>query len=45
VRLTVCGNPDFVVKISNIFDHKKLSPGGMTRVGWRAEDCRALDHK
>jgi len=43
VRLTVCDNPDFVVKISNIFGHKKLSPGDLTRVGWRAEDCRALD--
>ncbi len=44
VRLTVCDNTDFVVKISNIFGHKKLTPGDLTRVGWRAEDCRALDH-
>ena len=43
VRLSVCGNPDFVVKISNVFGHKTLSPGDTTRVGWRAEDCRALD--
>jgi putative spermidine/putrescine transport system ATP-binding protein len=43
VRLTVCDNPDFVVKIANVFGHKTLSPGDMTRVGWRAEDCRALD--
>jgi putative spermidine/putrescine transport system ATP-binding protein len=43
VRLSVCGNSDFVVRITNIFGHKTLSPGDMTRVGWRAEDCRALD--
>ena len=43
MRLSVCGNPDFVVKVSNVFGHKTLSPGDTTRVGWRAEDCRALD--
>ena len=43
VRLSVCGNSDFVVKIANVFGHKTLAPGDATRVGWRAEDCRALD--
>ena len=45
VRLTVCGNPDFIVRISNVSGRRKLSPGDMTRVGWRAEDCRALDRR
>jgi len=45
VRLNVCGNPDFIVRIANVSGRRKLSPGDMTRVGWRAEDCRALDHR
>jgi putative spermidine/putrescine transport system ATP-binding protein len=45
VRLRVCDNADFVVKISNVYGHKRLSPGDTTRVGWRAEDCRALDRE
>jgi putative spermidine/putrescine transport system ATP-binding protein len=43
VRLNVCGNSDFIVRIANVSGRRKLSPGDMTRVGWRAEDCRALD--
>ena len=42
-RLTVCGAPEFVVKLPNVFGHAVPSQGDTVRVGWRAEDCRALD--
>jgi hypothetical protein len=39
----VCDNPDFVVRIANVHGHQTLAPGDTTSVGWRTEDCRALD--
>ncbi|MDX1593419.1 MAG: ABC transporter ATP-binding protein [Gammaproteobacteria bacterium] len=42
-RVEVCGNNDFVIKIPNNQDHDFLKRGERVRVGWRAEDCRALD--
>lgn len=49
-RLALLGNEDFVVKIQNARgrrDDERLRNlhriGGKVRVGWRAEDCRALD--
>ena len=50
VRLSLLGDDEFVVKIQNARgrqDDKRLRSlhevGGKVRVGWRAEDCRALD--
>jgi putative spermidine/putrescine transport system ATP-binding protein len=42
-RVSVCGHDDFVVKIPNAGGHVQLQPGQTTTVGWRPEDCRALD--
>jgi putative spermidine/putrescine transport system ATP-binding protein len=43
VRLDVCGNTDFVVRIANIHASPIPAVGDHIRVGWRIEDCRALD--
>jgi putative spermidine/putrescine transport system ATP-binding protein len=43
VRIDVCGHPDFVVKVPNGEGVPKLSPGDQIPVGWKKEDCRALD--
>jgi putative spermidine/putrescine transport system ATP-binding protein len=43
-RMSVCGNDNFIVKISN--EVNRLSPlevGKEVGIGWRASDCRALD--
>ncbi|MBT5653952.1 MAG: ABC transporter ATP-binding protein [Alphaproteobacteria bacterium] len=43
-RMSVCGNDNFIVKISN--EVNRLSPlevGKEIGIGWRASDCRALD--
>jgi putative spermidine/putrescine transport system ATP-binding protein len=42
-RLTVCGHDDFIVKIPNRTDNVELSKGDKVKIGWKAEDCRALD--
>jgi putative spermidine/putrescine transport system ATP-binding protein len=42
-RMSVCGNEEFIVKIPNASGHVHLSPGENVKVGWQAEDCRALD--
>ncbi len=43
IHTSLCENEDFVIKISN--NEKKISlwPGETVEIGWRAEDCRALD--
>ncbi len=43
VRLNVAGNSDFVMKYRNAPDAGRLAPGSRVRIGWRPEDCRALD--
>lgn len=43
LRLSACGTADFVVKVANTFGCGLPSPGELTRIGWRFEDCRALD--
>ncbi len=43
VRTSVCGNKDFVIKVPNAEGVPDLSPGATISVGWRKEDCRALD--
>ncbi len=42
-RLKLLGHDDFIVKVPNAADHQHLQPGDRVTVGWRAEDCRALD--
>ena len=42
-RVSVCGHDDFIVKVPNSAGHVHLQPGETVKVGWQAEDCRALD--
>ncbi|WP_233270426.1 ABC transporter ATP-binding protein [Chachezhania sediminis] len=42
-RLKVAGNEDFIMKCRNAPDQERLTPGEKIRIGWLAEDCRALD--
>lgn len=43
VRLKVAGTEDFIMKYRNAQDQGRYKPGDKIRIGWRAEDCRALD--
>ncbi len=50
VRLMLLGHSDFIVKVPNDAAHWRSDPsratlkvGGDIKVGWHAEDCRALD--
>ncbi len=43
VRTSVCGNHDFVIKVPNSEGVPNLTPGATITVGWKKEDCRALD--
>jgi putative spermidine/putrescine transport system ATP-binding protein len=42
-RVSVCGNEDFVVKLPNAEGSIQFEPGAKITIGWKAEDCRALD--
>ena len=42
-RINIAGHDDFIVKIPNSSAHPALNPGTSVKVGWSAEDCRALD--
>jgi putative spermidine/putrescine transport system ATP-binding protein len=42
-RLTVTGQPDFIVKVPNNAERPPLKEGMKVKVGWSTEDCRALD--
>ncbi|MHA1600493.1 MAG: ABC transporter ATP-binding protein [Alphaproteobacteria bacterium] len=42
-RVNVCGHDDFIIKVPNSSGHVHLQPGKMIKVGWKTEDCRALD--
>ncbi|MEM9320167.1 MAG: ABC transporter ATP-binding protein [Pseudomonadota bacterium] len=42
-RLSVAGNEDFVIKTRNAPDQRRMTPGEVIDIGWRAQDCRALD--
>ena len=42
-RLVVHGNGDFIVKVPNSKANATLKVGAGTTVGWRTDDCRALD--
>ncbi len=42
-RMTVLGHDDFIVKVPNTAGHTALAEGSAVRIGWSADDCRALD--
>ncbi|HEY0919153.1 ABC transporter ATP-binding protein [Devosia sp.] len=42
-RLKVAGSRDFVVKSRNASTRRRLVPGEKVRIGWAAQDARALD--
>ncbi|MDX1400460.1 MAG: TOBE domain-containing protein, partial [Kiloniellales bacterium] len=42
-RISLCGHSDFVVKTPNAAGHVHLEVGQQVKVGWMADDCRALD--
>ncbi len=42
LRLRLCGNPHFIVKIGNVAGHSGVLEGDRVRVGWSVLDCRAL---
>ncbi|ETX27998.1 ABC transporter ATP-binding protein [Roseivivax isoporae] len=42
-RLSVAGNDEFIVKTRNRADQVRFAPGETVKIGWKAEDCRALD--
>jgi putative spermidine/putrescine transport system ATP-binding protein len=42
-RVQVLGHNNFVIKVPNAEGVPDLVPGATIRVGWRTEDCRALD--
>ena len=44
VRMSVLGSDQFIVKIPNGASHLHLRCGESVRLGWRMEDCRALDY-
>ena len=43
IRATVCGRPDFIVKIPNVVGHGAVLEGDRIRIGWTPTDCRVLD--
>ena len=43
VRLQVCHNDQFIIKIPNASSHSTLSVGKAIDIGWEAQNCRALD--
>ena len=42
-RMSIAGSTDFIVKLPNKIDARSLAIGDKVIVGWKAEDCRALD--
>jgi putative spermidine/putrescine transport system ATP-binding protein len=42
-RVRLCGNEEFVIKVPNAEGVPALDAGSTIRVGWKKEDCRALD--
>ncbi|MGY4230155.1 putative spermidine/putrescine transport system ATP-binding protein [Bradyrhizobium sp. USDA 4503] len=42
-RVSVFGYDDFVIKLPNSEGAVQLEPGTAITIGWKAEDCRALD--
>lgn len=44
VRMNVAGNSEFIVKVRNRADKRPLKEGQDAKIGWLAEDCKALDY-
>ncbi|MGY3361779.1 ABC-type Fe3+/spermidine/putrescine transport system ATPase subunit [Bradyrhizobium sp. GM0.4] len=42
-RVSVCGHDDFVIKLPNSEGVIQLEPETVITIGWKTEDCRALD--
>lgn len=42
-RVSACGQQQFVIKVPNADGGMELAPGGTISIGWKQEDCRALD--
>jgi putative spermidine/putrescine transport system ATP-binding protein len=42
-RVQLLGHSNFVIKVPNSEGVPDIQPGATIRIGWRAEDCRALD--
>lgn len=42
-RMNICGHDDFIIKLPNASNKLTLKVGQSVKVGWAAEDCRALD--
>ena len=42
-RFSVCGHDDFIVKVPNSVGMKDLQKGKILSIGWKKEDCLALD--
>ncbi len=43
VRMNVCGNDEFILKVRNRGERWDLKAGQMQTIGWTAKDCKALD--
>ncbi len=43
VRMNVAGNDEFIVKVRNRGEKRKLHVGETVPVGWALNDCKALD--
>ncbi|MBN33326.1 MAG: spermidine/putrescine ABC transporter ATP-binding protein [Rhodospirillaceae bacterium] len=43
VRVSACGNDDFVIKVPRGAGGRTMNPGEEIKIGWRSQDCRALD--
>jgi len=43
VRVKACGSDDFIIKVPRGFGGRQMNPGQEIKIGWRSNDCRALD--
>ncbi|ANW03016.1 ABC transporter ATP-binding protein [Bradyrhizobium icense] len=43
IRASVCGHDDFVIKLQNSEGVVQAKPGAAITIGWKTEDCRALE--
>ena len=43
IRVTVCGQSDFIVKIPNVVGHGAVLEGDRIRIGWTSTDSPVLD--
>ncbi|MBA5779338.1 ABC transporter ATP-binding protein [Stappia sp. F7233] len=43
IRMSVAGNNDFIVKVRNRGERRRLAEGQDIEIGWAAADCKALD--